>query len=136
LIFKPDETEKSVYFRIYKRQYYEENPELTKFIFRLRWGQKHGEFKYDAKTTEIFYFDSDPENSEMNDAHHTKTFFGPNNKILDNNKALVNRIGIEYFFNVYSYFAKDKPKSNYHLDKFFLIIKHELPDPLPDWMPN
>ena len=40
LYFEPDEIEKQVHFKIFKRQYFEEDPSLTKFHFNLRFGAK------------------------------------------------------------------------------------------------
>lgn len=45
----PEENEKIIYFKIYKRQYYEEDFDLCKFYFNMRYSWKGGEIKHDAK---------------------------------------------------------------------------------------
>ena len=75
LVFEPEDIEKSIVFKIFKRQYYEENPELTKFNLNLRYSLRAGQVRQDSKRVEIHYFDGSHETTEMNDAFYSYSRF-------------------------------------------------------------
>lgn len=75
--FKYNENEKRITFKIYKRQFFEDKPEYTKFYFTMKFSTTGGELKHDAKVTELYYFDS-PFDSDMLDSRFTfSKFMGP-----------------------------------------------------------
>ena len=72
--FNYNENEKRVTFKIYKRQFFEDKPEFTKFFFTMKFSTTGGELKHDAKVTELYYFDS-PFDSDMLDSRFTYSKF-------------------------------------------------------------
>ena len=111
--------EKSVFFKIYKRQFFENNKEFTKFKFNMRFALKGGEVRHDAKSTIIYYYDGFWNNTEMNDAFHTKTFYGDDKVVLLGDEEITNVIGTYYKFKIESYFAEGEPKRT-NIDTFWL----------------
>lgn len=121
IVFGPNDKEKRVLFKIFKRQYYESNFDFNRFNFNLRFAQKGGQIKHNGKTIEIEYYDGDPTTTEMNDAFWSYALF---NDATKNDEAISNKIGKWYSFTFYSYYAKDMQKNNSNDVYYLRLVKY------------
>lgn len=92
----------------------------------MKFSTTGGELQYDAKRTDIYYFDS-PFESDMLDSRYTYSKFmgsttpgitvGGNE--INTGQKLDQKIGQYYDFRIFSYFKQDMPKDTGN-DIFFL----------------
>ena len=118
--FGPNDREKLVYVKIFKRLYHETDEDQNVFQFNIKFAPKGGQLKHESRTTLIEYYDGYPQTTEMLDVNYTYPLAQGE---FDNQQSVDCEVEAERFMIVHSYWKEDEKKET-DFDKFFLRIMY------------